>query len=197
MRVHFFVTLILLATMTAGAGRAEPNGCTFRVSPESSPPDLMTGPDTTARAWIMAQADSPLAIRRADLTGLNVNGVTGSFTRSGRHVVEVKNVSDAVITDARVSVHVGFSMQSGIASGSRISRPLQPGDRAVLDWKSASGRGSIGADDDVSIVVLVTEVTTPGCTYRPSQSWPSRAAPGSPAMTDPASSHPAAERGRH
>jgi hypothetical protein len=180
MRYALFFTLMLAAIVTAAVvGRAEPDdGCTFTLSGES-PPELITGSGTAGRAWIMAQPDSPLAIRRVDLTGLKVIGVTGSFTRSGRHVVEVKNVSDAVITDARVSVYVGFSPGSGIASGTRVGRALQPGEHIVLDWKSGSGRGSVGADDETSVVARVTEVTTPGCTYRPSQSWPSRAAPRS------------------
>jgi hypothetical protein len=121
---------------------------------------------------IMVQPDSPLPILRVDLSGPVLSTAAGSFERSGQHVVDVKNVSDRVLTDAEVSVHVGSSYASGISSGVKLGRSLRPGERTRLSWKSGAGRGQGETDDPVSVTVMVGVVKSAGCTYKPSQSWP-------------------------
>jgi hypothetical protein len=83
-----------------------------------------------------------------------------------------RNVSNEVVSIARVMVHVGFGFQNGVGSGSHGRRPLQPGEETRIEWKPGPGRGrSPLMNADVSIVAFVDEVRTASCTYRPSQAW--------------------------
>jgi hypothetical protein len=149
-----------------------PSGCNFAISPLVTPPQIVGENDAARRAWVMAQPDSPLRILRVDLSGIDVTAGPGWFTRSGRHVMDVQNVTDEVITRAEVMVKVAFAEGSGVGSGTKLDRPLKPGEWARLEWKSGSGRGNHGSAGEVSVVALVQEVETAACTYRPSQAWP-------------------------
>lgn len=175
MRGHFVTALGCTLLLSAVSGASERNsGCLFSINPEPQPPQILGSPEVPGGAWVMAQPDSPLAIIRADLSGIDIAATTGSFTRaSSRHVLDVKNVSDQVVADARVAVRIAFGPRSGIGSGAKLGRPLQPGEHARIEWTSGAGRGSDNARE-VSIVALVEEVTTPGCLYKPSQAWPAR-----------------------
>lgn len=144
----------------------------FSISQVSSRAQVIGINESADRASVMTQPDSPLAILSADFGSLIVNAGIGWFERSGRHVLDVKNVSDKVITRARVVVMVGFGPRSGVGSGFKLDRPLAPGEQTRLEWKSGSGRGSEDTDEDVSVVALVDEVQMPECVYRPSQAWP-------------------------
>src|SRR5690606_34601667 len=135
-------------------------------------PEVVGNNDAANRALVMTQPDSPLRILRVDLSGIDVKGGPGWFTRSGRHAIDVLNVSEQVIVEASVSVHVGFSSKGGIRSGMKLRRSLKPGEHARIEWSSGSGRGSIGSDAEPLVIVLVEEVETADCTYRPSQAWP-------------------------
>lgn len=157
-----------------GAENNRTTTCTFAVSQVVGPTRVMGTNEAAARGSVMAQPDSPLAILAADLSGLSMTASTGSFERSGRHVLDVKNVSDKVITAAKVVVMVGFGRSSGVGSGFKLPVPLAPGEQTRLEWNSGTGRGSEATTDDVSVVALVEEVQVAGCLYLPSQSWPGR-----------------------
>lgn len=148
------------------------SGCTFAISPAANTPRVVGENEAARRAWVMAQPDSPLRILRVDLSGLDVNAGPGWFTRSGRHVMDVQNVSDKAIVGAQVMVKVGFSPGSGIGHGHKLERPLGPGEVARIEFTSGNGRGSQSTDREVSVVALVQEVETADCTYRPSEAWP-------------------------
>jgi hypothetical protein len=163
----YIAAAALCAVMTSGEiGRANRSaGCSFSLSAEATAPEIVRGTDLPARASVMAQPDSPLAIVRVDFSGMKVTTGGGSFTRTGRHVVDVKNMSDQVLTGARVMVRVGFGASSGIGSGATLGRPLQPGEQARIEWKSGSGQGNSATTDELSIVAMVEEIKTAGCTY--------------------------------
>jgi hypothetical protein len=169
------LAVVLCAMMTGGTAVAErQSGCSFAISHAVGSPEVLGGNEAAGRASVMAQPDSPLAILRADLGGVELTTGTGSFSRIGRHVLDVKNVSDKVITHARVMVRVGFGPSSGVGSGTKLARSLQPGEQARVEWKSGTGRGTDPTAEEVSVVALVEEVQLPGCTYRPSEAWPTR-----------------------
>ena len=124
----------------------------------------------------MAQPDAPIAIVRVDLSGLKLMGGAGFFESRGHHVVEVKNVSDQVITQAEVMVRVGFDGESGVGSGHGLKAPLKPGEQARVEWTSGTGRGTHPTSDEATIVILVSSVKTASCLYKPSQAWPASVA---------------------
>ena len=170
--------VVLCAAFICGdqlfAGTA--SDCSFRIAAQTLSPAIVGEQEVTGRARIMAQPDSPVAIVRLDLThmGLTVGG--GTFEARGRYVVDVINISDRALTDVLVNVWVGFARASGTGSGFRLGRTLQPGAKARIEWSSGVSRGTSDRSDDiVSIVGLAAEVKTAGCTYKPSQSWPSAA----------------------
>ena len=147
------------------------SGCTFAISPPISAAVVAGDNDAARRASVMAQPDSPLRILGVDLSGLVLNAGYESFTRHGRHVMDVQNVSDEVISEARVMVKVGFSSGSGVGSGTKLRRSLKPGERARIEWSAGTGRGTDNTDREAFVVALVEEVQTADCTYRPSQAW--------------------------
>ena len=147
------------------------SGCRYSLVQAHPVAEVAGKSEAAARASVAVQPDSPLAIVRVDLSDVALTAGAGSFTRSGRHIVDVRNVSDTVITGARVWVMVGFDPRSGVGSGARLRRSLQPGEQARLEWRSGSGRGTDGAGRDVSVVALVHEVHIGGCTYRPASAW--------------------------
>lgn len=166
--------VIAIAVSAASTGVAHrTSACTFVISAQNGEPEIAGDNEAARRAWVMTQPDSPLAILRVDLSDVALYAGDGYYSRSGRHVVDVKNISDKVITEAQVMVRVAFSVASGGGSGMKLGRPLQPGEQARIEWKSGSGRGSHGTEREVSVVALVREVQTAACTYRPSQAWPS------------------------
>jgi hypothetical protein len=177
----FVLSMLCVATLgTVTANRTaaqEPaSTCTFDISPAVTAPEIVGDNEAARRASVMAQPDSPLRILRVDLSGVDVKAGPGWFTRHGRHVLDVQNVSGQMIVEARVRVHVGFSSKGGVGSGHKLGRSLKPGEHARIEWSGGPGRGSIGSDAEVSVVALVEEVETADCTYRPSQAWPSRPA---------------------
>jgi hypothetical protein len=93
---------------------------------------------------------------------------------TGEQAVVLRNVSDQFITGATVMLRAGFGPKSGAGSGQRAGR-LAPGEQTRIAWKSGRSRGTSGSGSaGASIVAIVEEVTTDSCTYRPSQSWPTR-----------------------
>jgi hypothetical protein len=119
----------------------------------------------------MDQPDSPVAITSLDVSGMQLTQTGGAFTRSGRHVAHIRNVSNRTIVEAEVVVYVGFGPRSGVGSGSKWRQPLQPGQSAKLEWVAGTGRGSIAGAERVSVVAVVEEVVIEGCIYRPSKRW--------------------------
>lgn len=174
-RIEVGALMVCAVMASGGAGFADsPSGCTFQIAPRTPSPEILAAPFMKERAMVMAQPDSPLAILSVDLTGLTLNVSGGSFDRSGQHAMDVKNVSDQVLTDAEVRVHVGSGPASGVGSGFKVGRPLHPGEQTRIEWKSGDGRGYSGTDDAVSVVAMVDLVKSAGCTYKPSQAWPTR-----------------------
>ena len=165
------IVVLSLAAMVGGSDHRT-STCAFTISHAGAPAQVLGSNEATSRASVMTQRDSPLAIVAADLSGVALTAGSGSFERSGRHVLDVKNVSDKVITKARVTVMVGFGPGSGVGSGFKLQRPLAPGEQTRLEWKSGLGRGSEATSEGVSVVALVEEVQISGCLYRPSQTWP-------------------------
>ena len=167
------LAMAVCAVMASGPAVADRTaGCSFAISPETGSPQVVGGNVAASRASIMAQPDSPLAILKADLSGVELTTSAGWYSRTGRHVLDVKNVSDKVITDAEVMVRVAFGPNSGGGSGTKLGRPLQPGELARIEWKSGAGRGTDGTGREVFVIALVEEVQMAGCTYMPSQTWP-------------------------
>ena len=162
-----------LGVTTVGRTAAtEPaSGCTFDIAPAVYAPEVVGDNEAARRASVMTQPDSPLRILRVDLSGVDVKAGAGWFTRSGRHAIDVQNVSEQVISDARVTVKVGFSSRSGVSSSIKLRRPLKPREHARIDWNGGPGRGNIGTGADVFAMALVEEVETADCSYRPSQTW--------------------------
>ncbi len=151
---------------------------TFNILAEPALPQIVGAPDAKERTSLMTQPDSPLAILRVDLSDTTLNDSGDAFETGGRYVIDVKNVSDRLLTDAEVWIRVGTGTRSGVGTGHKVGRALQPGEQARVEWKSGTGRGGGGAGRDVSVVALVEFVTTPGCTYKPSQAWPAPAESG-------------------
>ncbi len=183
MRWFLMVGLAAMLTGTvlrsARAGLAgQPPSCTFSIASEPASPEIVAAPGVKERAWVMAQPDSPLAILRVDLSDTTLIVSGSAFETGGRHVVDVKNVSDRLLTDAEVWIRAGTGPRSGVGSGHKVGRALRPGEQARIDWKSGAGRGGDGAGGNVSVVALVDFVVTPGCTYKPSQAWPTPAESG-------------------
>lgn len=161
-------------TATRPTAQEPASGCTFEIAPAVQAPEVAGDNEAARRALVMNQPDSPLRIVRIDVSGVDLKTVAGSFTRSGRYVLDVQNASDQPIVEARVMVKVGFSSGSGVGSGMKLRRSLQPGEHARIEWTGGSGRGSIASDVEAFITALVEEVETADCTYRPSQTWPTR-----------------------
>ena len=148
---------------------------TFNLPADRPAPEIVGAPDAIARARVMTQPDSPLAIVRLDLSGINLVAGPGSFERTGRHAVDVRNVSNQVLTDAEVMVHVVIGETgggSGVGSGRKTGRPLRSGEQIRIEWTPGTGRGSNATTDEVSIVAVVRQVRMAGCSYVPSQAWP-------------------------
>ena len=174
MRNSFLAAVLCAATAGAAPSPAGSGGCDFSVVSQAGRAEVIGGNEAAGRASVMVQRDSPLAILRADLTGVVMTAAEGAFTRSGRHVLEVKNVSDKIITNARLSVRVGFGPAGGVGSGVKLGRSLQPGEQARIEWTSGTGRGTHGSGEQPAVVALVEEVQFAGCTYHPSEAWPTR-----------------------
>ena len=174
MQIALIGVLTWVALTSGNAPLEQTADCRFSISHAAEPAAIIGVADATVPAFIMRQPDSPLAIMAADLSGVSMTAAPGAFTRSGRHVVDVKNVSTSVITQARILVKTGVSSGSGVGSGAKLSRPLQPGEQTRIEWRSGNGRGSDRAGREVFVMVLIEEVQTPGCTFKPSQSWPTR-----------------------
>ncbi len=165
------VCTVAVSGVRVGADSTSP--CTFNLSADRPAPEIVGAPDVIARARVMTQPDSPLAIVRVDLSGVNLVAGPGSFEESGRYAVDVKNVSGQVLTDAQVSVHVVFGHGgSGVGSGFKVGRPVRPAEQARIEWKSGPGRGTHGTTEEVSVVAMVGWVTSAACKYMPSQAWP-------------------------
>jgi hypothetical protein len=178
----FVFSMLCVATLGTGttgrtAAQQPAAGCTFEIASAVHAPEVVGDNEAANRTLVMTQPDSPLRIIRVDLSGTDVKAGAGWFTRSGRHVMDVQNVSAQVIVDARVMVHVGFSSKGGVGSGMKLRRSLKSGEHARIEWNGGPGRGSIGSGAEVMIVALVEEVETPDCTYRPSQAWPTPPTP--------------------
>jgi hypothetical protein len=170
MGLFLMVGLALTAAGT-GAGTDPVRPCSFQLS--TAPPAQIVAPEDIAqRAWVMLQPDSPIAVVRVDLGGLRLNGGPSSFQRSGHYVVDVTNVSDQIITEAEVMIHVGFGQGSGVGAGHKVPS-LNPGEQVRVEWKAGTGRGTTPMDAEPVIVTLVSSAKTRTCTYKPSQSWPS------------------------
>jgi hypothetical protein len=165
--------LALLAALIMPAPQGEPHvQCAFTIARAAEPPQITGAPEVVSRTSVMHQPDSPLAIVAVDLSGMQLAAAPGTYIRSGREAVVVRNVSDRILTDVRVRVFVGFGPDSGGGHGSQVEQPLRPGEQVRLEWSSNGQGNHPSASDDVVVVASVQEVTTEGCVYRPSQSWP-------------------------
>lgn len=178
----FVLSMLCVATLGTGTiGQTSVQrpgaGCTFEIAPAVNAPEVVGDNEAANRALVMTQPDSPLRIIRVDLSGIDVKAEPGWFTRHGRHILDVQNVSEQVIVEAGVSVHVGFSSKGGVSSGMKLRRSLKPGEHARIEWSGGPGRGRIGTGADVFVMALVEEVETADCTYRPSQTWPNPRVP--------------------
>ena len=170
---------VVLACTVPASGQTDyggrPPACAFAIAPGRVSPEIIAATPVKERALVMAQPDSPLAIVRLDLSGVALRVAGGWFNTRGRHAIDVKNVSDQTITDARVMVRVGTGPASGTGTGFKMDGPLHPGEETRIEWASGPGSGASGTDALVSVVALVELVRTAACTYKPSQAWP---APG-------------------
>jgi hypothetical protein len=162
-----------LAALIVAVPQGEPHTlCTFTISRDAEPPQITGAPEVVSRTSVMHQPDSPLAIVAVDLSEMQLATPPGTYTRSGREALVVKNVSDRILTNARVRVFTGFGRRSGGGHGSRLKQPLRPAEQVPLEWSSKGQGNHPSTSDDVVVVASVEEVTTEGCVYRPSQSWP-------------------------
>ena len=123
------------------------SGCTFAIAPPISAAVVAGDNDAARRASVMAQPDSPLRILGVDLSGLVLDAGYGSFTRHGRHVMDVQNVSDEVISEARCLPRPDSARQtiSGAAvrldrSSCSIAASASPHDAAIFSEITSSAR---------------------------------------------------------
>lgn len=167
--------LALVAALIVAVPQSEPHTlCAFTISRDAEAPQITGAPEVVSRTSVLHQPDSPLAIVAVDLSGMQLATAPGTYIRSGREAVVVKNVSDRILTDARVRVFVGFGPDSGGGIGSKLKQPLRPGEQVRLEWSSNGQGNHPSTSDELVVVASVQEVTTEGCVYRPSQSWPTQ-----------------------
>jgi hypothetical protein len=87
------VVALILVLPESGVG----GPCDFVLSTEPQTVQIVGSPEVTMRTSIMRQPDSPLAILAVDLSSMQLTAAPGTFSRSGRAAVVVKNVSDRIL----------------------------------------------------------------------------------------------------
>lgn len=123
---------VLACAVLASGGTSFANrssACTFNISPEAASPEIVAADPVKERARVMVQPDSPLAILRVDLIGMTPSVAGGSFVTGGRYAMDVKNVSDQVLTSAQVQVQVGTGPARELARASKWGPSVRAGRR--------------------------------------------------------------------
>jgi hypothetical protein len=82
-------------------------------------PEIVGEAPILSRASVMVQPDSPLAIVRLDLSRMQLSAGRGWYTTGGQYTVDVKDLSDRILIDARISVRASFV--SGTGGGSDLA----------------------------------------------------------------------------
>ena len=159
--------LAAVAQTPAPAPQQAPEpACRFSVSAVTARPELVAPTGPVSRAYVLPQPDSPIAIVRADLSGITVNGGTGGFDAQGPYTLDVRNVSDRAVNRLEVRVHFR-TRQGWIAPGMSWTRAIEPGAVATLKG-SARGSGT-APGGEIEVVVLVDSVELGDCLYKPAQ----------------------------
>jgi hypothetical protein len=99
------------------------------------------------------------------------SGTGENYSKWGDYSVEVKNVSDHVVTNVAVRIVVRTPASSD-GTGRTLTTPL-PGAVATVRGRAGRGEGTgPGHSGDLVLYLLIASMDMPGCTYEPAKSWP-------------------------
>jgi len=168
------VVSTLLFAQAPGHPVPDPEACAFTVAADGRAPEIVGPPEIVARARVVAQPDSPLVIRRVDLSDFVLLIGGSGVDYEGFYTMDVQNVSNRVIEDIRAGMSL-WDEHRGATSGPRLKAPLAPGETVRL--RTGGGRGGSvhpgeSREDTVRLLFVVESVQLPGCFLKPAQAIP-------------------------
>lgn len=173
MRSVFFAALLgLVSTPLAAQEASLP--CSFAIVQPAPRPVAKAREDLMSRLRVIHQPGSPVVVTAVDLSSVELNASSTSYTWRGSYQIELLNVSDQPVRDVRLWVMTRWASGSGGGGhGVNSVEAIAPGERFLLTSKGGSGQGSTPRDDHLFVDVFVDSVKLRHCTYRPTQIIPS------------------------
>jgi hypothetical protein len=171
---------LFIGTQSAEQTTSDETTCAFALLQRVGRAEIVGAPDLRSRTLVLEQPDSPLAILRVDVSELKLTLGGPALHHDGQFRIQVQNVSNRVIKDARIMLRY-WSGRGGGGSGPAWKEPLAPG--AVV-WLSANSRGSgvrpgEEMEGGLQLRLVVESVEIEGCVYKPAQAHRITSAPSS------------------
>jgi len=151
----------------------DPSACEFTVAADGLEPEIVGPNEVVVRTRVLSQPDSPLVVRRVDVSNLHLSFGGSGVDTDGFWTVDVQNVSDQAIGDAAVRIQIG-NARGHFGGGPAWKGSLPPGETVRLKARS-HGAGVDPADsigETLELLVLIDSVQLRGCLYKPAQAIP-------------------------
>lgn len=154
-----------------GPGMFAISGCGFSTRPAPASPEIVGPPEIVAASRVLLQPDSPLAVRRADLSGLRLYTGGGVLDADGPFSIDVENVSDRTVRDATISLRF-WAGSAGGGHGPKLRQPLAPGEVTRLLVPGGKHHATFDPADGVELVFVVDRADLDECVYYPAVARP-------------------------
>jgi hypothetical protein len=163
-----FCAAACCAVIGAGCKSKSAALCEFTAAQNSTKANFVGPPELFAQTLVTFQPGAPTAIVQVDLNG--INNILADDETMGSYGVEVRNVSNAILSRVTVMLHVVSDRESG-GLASRFDGPLDPGATA---WIRGIGKIHWSRDEGqkTRVAVAVDSVVLGGCLYKPAQEIP-------------------------
>jgi hypothetical protein len=165
-------TLLFLGGLGTPQDAPALSSCTFSVRENVTAPTLAGPEEITSRIRVLTQPDSPVAVSRLDFSDAELVVAGEYFTFGKGYTIELINLSDKIVRDTIVMVHV-MTADGGAGGGVGRRMTIAPGRRARISRVSGHAQGT-APRDEVTLLVGIQSVEFDDCVYKPAMALPTK-----------------------